>query len=58
VAIPVAGSMVARNTPDGLLRARPNIVEPNWANEKVAIRINEVSISDFIELCFVNKTPS
>jgi hypothetical protein len=40
------------------LRARPNIVEPNWANEKVAIRINEVSISDFIELCFVNKTPS
>ena len=58
VAIPVVGSMVARNTPDGLLRARPNIVEPNWANEKVAIRINEVSISDFMELCIVNKTPS
>jgi hypothetical protein len=58
VAIPVVGSMVARNTPDGLLRARPNIVEPNWANEKVAIKINEVSISDFMELCFINKTPS
>jgi hypothetical protein len=58
VAIPVAGSMVARNTPDGLLRARPNMVEPNWANDKVVIRINEVSISDFMEQCFVNKTPS
>jgi hypothetical protein len=40
------------------LRARPNIVEPNWANEKVAIRLNDRSISDFMEHCFVNKTPS
>ena len=58
VAIPVVGSMVARNTPDGLLRARPYMVEPSWAKEKVAVRINDVSISDFIELCFVNLTPS
>jgi hypothetical protein len=47
--------MVARNTPDGLLRERPNMVDPSWANEKVAIRINEVSISDFMEQRFVNK---
>jgi hypothetical protein len=55
VAIPVVGSMVARNTPDGLLRERPNMVDPCWANEKVAIRINKVSISDFMEQRFVNK---
>ena len=29
VAIPVTGSMVARKTPDGLLRAKPNIVALN-----------------------------
>jgi hypothetical protein len=58
VAIPVAGSMVARNTPDGLLRARPNMVEPNWANDKVVIRINDVIISDFMKQCFVLRTPN
>jgi hypothetical protein len=50
--------MVARNTPDGLLRAKPNIVALNWAKEKVALRINEVSIRDFMSWYFVNGTPN
>ncbi len=58
MAIPVTGSMVARKTPDGLLRARPNMVEPNWAKERAVLRINEANISDFMEQSFVNKTPS
>jgi len=48
VAIPVAGSMVARKTPDGLLRARPNMVEPNCAKEVVVNNTKEMSISDFM----------
>ena len=48
VAIPVTGSMVARNTPEGALRARPNMVEPNCAKEKVELSINSVTISDFM----------
>ena len=55
VAIAVTGSMVARKTPNGALRARPNMVEPNWEKEKVELSINSVAINDFMSCNFALK---